>query len=101
MMRGGGQVQLSWSVAEYAGFATLVAVTVTGPGFSPLTSPEELTLATCASVTVHVTPCGALGGCTVAWSCNVVERTYDRETRKLATTREFALDVAREPVAAK
>ena len=36
-----------------------------------------------------------------AWSCNVVERTYDRETRKLATTRELALDVAREPVAAK
>jgi 3',5'-cyclic AMP phosphodiesterase CpdA len=35
------------------------------------------------------------------WSCNVVERTYDRETRKLATTREFELDVAREPVAAK
>ena len=50
----------------------LVAVTVTGPGFSPLTSPEASTLAMCVSLTDQVTPCGALSGCTTAWSFKVV-----------------------------
>jgi len=36
-----------------------------------------------------------------AWSCNVIERTYDGASRALATTREFQLDLAQLPVAAK
>ena len=36
-----------------------------------------------------------------AWSCNVVERTYDKATGQLSTTREFQLDLARDPVPAK
>jgi len=36
-----------------------------------------------------------------AWRCKVIERTYDRATRLLATTREFELDIASELVPAK
>jgi 3',5'-cyclic AMP phosphodiesterase CpdA len=36
-----------------------------------------------------------------AWHCSVVERSYDSASGKLATTREFELDIATEQVPAK
>jgi 3',5'-cyclic AMP phosphodiesterase CpdA len=36
-----------------------------------------------------------------AWTCNVTERSYDGASGKLATTREFKLDIATEQVPAK
>jgi hypothetical protein len=56
---------------DIAAFDVLVAVIVTDPGATPLTRPALFTVATSASLVVHVTPVGAPVGEMDALSCSV------------------------------